>query len=80
MPKRRFPSGRSQSQVALEPEVAIAAITIFSALSDGDGINEDECGTLYEMLSGIGLALYEVMREIKQTIVFALDLDLDDFK
>ncbi len=55
MPKRRLPSGGTQSQVILEPEVAIAAIAIFSAYADGDGINEDEGYALDEMLSGIGL-------------------------
>jgi hypothetical protein len=55
MPKRRLPSGGTQSQVALEPEVAIAAIAIFSAYADGDDVNEDESYALDEMLSGIGL-------------------------
>ncbi len=59
MPKRRFPSGRTQSQVALEPEVAIAAIAIFSAFADGDSINDEEGHALYDLLSGIGLSLYE---------------------
>ncbi len=55
MPKRRLSSGKTQSQVALEPEVAIAVIAICSAYADGDGVSEDEGYALDEMLSGIGL-------------------------
>ncbi len=55
MPKRRLPTRGTQSQVALEPEVAIAAIAIFAAYADGEDVNEDEGYALDEMLSGISL-------------------------
>lgn len=58
MPKRRLPTKGTQSQVALEPEVAIAAIAIFAAYADEE-VNEDEGYALDEMLSGLGIGLYE---------------------
>lgn len=59
MPKRRLPTKGSQNQVALEPEIAIAAIAIFAAYADGEDVNEDEGYALDEMLSGLGIGLYE---------------------
>lgn len=53
MPKR-LPRGRSASSVALEPEVAIAVIGLFSAAADGDGITSAEEYALSEMLGCIG--------------------------
>ncbi|MGH1393308.1 MAG: tellurite resistance TerB family protein [Trichormus sp.] len=53
MPKR-LPKGRSASSVALEPEVAIAIIGLFSAAADGEGITSDEEYALSEMLGCIG--------------------------
>ena len=61
MPKRRLPTRGTQSQVVLEPEVAIAAIAIFAAHADGEEINEDEGYALDEMLSGI--SMYEEFSE-----------------
>ncbi|MBD2495432.1 hypothetical protein [Nostoc sp. FACHB-280] len=50
---RRLPKGRSASSVALEPEVAIALIGLFSAASDGEGISNAEEYALSEMLGEI---------------------------
>jgi len=52
MPKR-LPRGRSASSVALEPEVAIAIIGLFSAAADGEGITSTEGYALSEMLESI---------------------------
>ncbi|MCC5639747.1 tellurite resistance TerB family protein [Nostoc sp. CHAB 5844] len=51
---RRLPRGRSASSVALEPEVAIAIIGLFSAAADGEGITSTEQYALSEMLGEIG--------------------------
>ncbi|OCQ90511.1 hypothetical protein BCD64_27975 [Nostoc sp. MBR 210] len=50
---RRLPRGRSASSVALEPEVAIALIGLFSAASDGEGVSNAEEYALSEMLGEI---------------------------
>jgi tellurite resistance protein len=50
MPKPSF-AGRSANQVALETDVAVAIIGIFSAFADEDGLNEEEVYALSEMLS-----------------------------
>ncbi|AFY33999.1 tellurite resistance TerB family protein [Calothrix sp. PCC 7507] len=52
MPKRQFRSSSSRNSVALEPEVAIAVIGIFSAAGDGE-ITRAEEYALSEMLGGI---------------------------
>jgi predicted secreted protein len=52
MPKR-LPRGRSAT-VALEPEVAIAIIGLFSAAADDEGITSTEQYALSEMLGSIG--------------------------
>jgi hypothetical protein len=49
---KRLPRGRSASSVALEPEVAIAIIGLFSAASD-EGITSTEEYALSEMLESI---------------------------
>lgn len=51
---RRLPRGRSANSVALEPEVAIAIIGLFSAAADGEGITSTEEYALSEMLGEIG--------------------------
>ncbi|MBD2448025.1 tellurite resistance TerB family protein [Nostoc sp. FACHB-152] len=51
MPKR-LPRGRSASSVALEPEVAIAIIGLFSAAAD-EGITSTEEYALSEMLESV---------------------------
>lgn len=53
MPKRKLPRGGAQ--VALTPEIAIAAIGLFSAFADGEAIDDMETYALGEMLSGIDL-------------------------
>ncbi|MEH1930186.1 tellurite resistance TerB family protein [Nostoc sp.] len=53
MSKRKLPKGRSASSVALEPEVAIAVIGLFSAAADGDGITIEEQYGLSEMLGAV---------------------------
>jgi tellurite resistance protein len=53
MPKRKLPRGGSQ--VALTPEIAIAAIGLFSAFTDGESLNDTESYALGEMLSSIDL-------------------------
>ncbi|BAY16230.1 hypothetical protein NIES2109_25040 [Nostoc sp. HK-01] len=50
---RRLPKGRSASSVALEPEVAIALIGLFSGAADGEGISYSEEYALSEMLGEI---------------------------
>ncbi|UBF23940.1 tellurite resistance TerB family protein [Kovacikia minuta CCNUW1] len=54
MPKRLLPRGGS-TQVALSPEVAIAAIGLFSAFADGEFDDDAESYALGEMLSSIDL-------------------------
>jgi hypothetical protein len=51
---KRLPRGGSASSVALEPEVAIAIIGLFSAAADGEGISSTEEYALSEMLGEIG--------------------------
>jgi hypothetical protein len=46
---------RSNSSVALEPEVAIAIIGLFSAAADDEGISSTEEYVLSEFLSQVGL-------------------------
>ncbi|RCJ29252.1 hypothetical protein A6770_22640 [Nostoc minutum NIES-26] len=46
---------RSSSSVALEPEVAIAIIGLFSAAADDEGISSTEEYALSEFLSQVGL-------------------------
>jgi len=53
MSKRKLLKNRSTSSVALEPEVAIAVIGLFSASADGEGITIEEEYALSEMLGGI---------------------------
>jgi hypothetical protein len=53
MSKRKLPKGRSTSSVALEPEVAIAVIGLFSAAIDGEGITIEEEYALSEMLGAV---------------------------
>ncbi|MFN6514868.1 MAG: tellurite resistance TerB family protein [Nostoc sp. CreGUA01] len=55
MPQRSLPKGRSASSVALEPEVAIAILGLFSAAADGEGISSTEEYALSEFLSQVGL-------------------------
>ncbi|MCC5608545.1 tellurite resistance TerB family protein [Nostoc sp. CHAB 5834] len=55
MSKRRLPKGRSVSSVALEPEVAIAILGLFSAAADGEGISSVEEYALSEFLSRVNL-------------------------
>ena len=54
MPKRKLPRGGS-TQVALSPELAIAAIGIFSTFADGESYSDSETYALGEMLSAIDL-------------------------
>jgi tellurite resistance protein len=54
MPKRKLPRGGG-TQVALSPELAIAAIGLFSAFADGESVDEVESYALGEMLSSIDL-------------------------
>ncbi|MDF5707430.1 MAG: tellurite resistance TerB family protein [Nostoc sp. S4] len=55
MSQRRLPKGSSASSVALEPEVAIAIIGLFSAAADGEGISSVEEYALSEFLSQVDL-------------------------
>ncbi|RCJ27367.1 hypothetical protein A6S26_13150 [Nostoc sp. ATCC 43529] len=55
MPQRRLPKGGSASSVALEPEVAIAILGLFSAAADGEGISSTEEYALSEFLGQVGL-------------------------
>ncbi|MGA7935170.1 MAG: tellurite resistance TerB family protein [Kovacikia sp.] len=54
MPKRKIPRGGG-TQVALSPELAIAAIGLFSAFADGESVADSETYVLGEMLSSIDL-------------------------
>ncbi|OKH49781.1 hypothetical protein NIES2101_20320 [Calothrix sp. HK-06] len=51
MPKPSFSGSRSANQVALETDVAIAIIGIFSAFADEEGLSAEEGEALCEMLS-----------------------------
>jgi hypothetical protein len=53
MSKRKLPKGRSTSSVALEPEVAIAVIGLFSAAADDEGITIEEQYALSELLGAV---------------------------
>lgn len=53
MPRRKLPRGGTQ--VALSPELAIAAIGLFSAFADGDSYDDSETYALAEMLVDIDL-------------------------
>ncbi|BAY09785.1 tellurite resistance TerB family protein [Calothrix sp. NIES-2098] len=53
MLQRKLPNRGSGSSVALEPEVAIAVIGLFSAASDDEGVSKTEEFALSEMLAGI---------------------------
>jgi tellurite resistance protein len=53
MAKRNFPRSGSNTQVTLEPQVAIAIIGIFSSCADGDGFGHEEDYALGEMLSSV---------------------------
>ncbi|WP_341527689.1 tellurite resistance TerB family protein [Nostoc sp. UHCC 0302] len=53
MSKRKLPRGRSTSSVALEPEVAIAVIGLFSAAADDEGITIEEQYALSELLGAV---------------------------
>ena len=55
MSKRKLPKGRSVSSVALEPEVAIAILGLFSAAADDEGISSTEEYALSEFLGQIDL-------------------------
>ncbi|MEH1836327.1 MAG: tellurite resistance TerB family protein [Nostoc sp.] len=55
MSKRNLPKDRSTNSVALEPEVAIAILGLFSAGADGEGISSTEEYALSEFLSQIDL-------------------------
>ncbi|MFN6530069.1 tellurite resistance TerB family protein [Nostoc sp. ChiSLP03a] len=55
MSKRKLPKGCSVSSVALEPEVAIAILGLFSAAADGEGISSKEEYALSEFLSRVDL-------------------------
>jgi hypothetical protein len=52
---RKLPSKTSTSSVALEPEVAIAILGLFSAAADGEGFSSTEEYALSEFLGQIGL-------------------------
>jgi tellurite resistance protein len=54
MPKRKLPR-RGGTQVALSPELAVAAIGVFSAYADGEIAGDAEAYALAEMLTGIEL-------------------------
>jgi tellurite resistance protein len=54
MPNRKLPRGGG-TQVALSPELALAAIGIFSTLVDEESYNADETYALNEMLTSTGL-------------------------
>ncbi|AFY99317.1 tellurite resistance TerB family protein [Calothrix sp. PCC 6303] len=53
MAKRSFPNSRRNTQVTLEPEVAIAVVGIFSSLADGDELGHEEDYALGEMLCSV---------------------------
>jgi hypothetical protein len=53
MAKRNFPSSRRNTQVTLEPDVAIAVIGISSAFADGEELGHKEDYALGEMLCSI---------------------------
>jgi tellurite resistance protein len=53
MAKRKFPSLSSNTQVTLEPEVAIAIIGIASSMADGEGLGHEEDYALGEMLCSV---------------------------
>jgi tellurite resistance protein len=53
MAKRNFPRSGSNTQVTLEPQVAIAVIGIFSSLADGDELGHEEDYALGEMLCSV---------------------------
>ena len=55
MSKRKLPKGGSVSSVALEPEVAIAILGLFSAGADGEDISSTEEYALSEFLGQIDL-------------------------
>ncbi|MBD2360450.1 tellurite resistance TerB family protein [Anabaena minutissima FACHB-250] len=55
MSRRNLPKGRTASSVALEPEVAIAIIGLFSAAADGEGISSVEEYALSEFLGNVSL-------------------------
>ncbi|PSB28056.1 TerB family tellurite resistance protein [Stenomitos frigidus] len=54
MSKRKLPRGGG-TQVALSPELAIAAIGLFSVYADGEATGDMEAEALGEMLSAIDL-------------------------
>lgn len=54
MPKRKLPRGGS-TQVAVSPDLAIAAIGLFSTFADGEASDDAETYALGEMLSSIDL-------------------------
>ncbi len=54
MSKRKLPRSGG-TQVALSPELAIAAIGLFSVFADGESTDEAETESLGEMLSAIDL-------------------------
>lgn len=54
MSKRRLPSLSSNS-LALEPEVAITLLVLFSAAADGEGISVTEENAVNEFLSEVSL-------------------------
>jgi tellurite resistance protein len=56
MPKRKLPRGGG-TQVALGPELAIAAIGLFSTFADGESAADVETAALGEML--VSIDLYE---------------------
>jgi hypothetical protein len=53
MPKRKFRTNNSATQVAIEKEVAVAVIGIYSAFADGEDLGNAEEYALNEMLSSI---------------------------
>lgn len=54
MPKRKLPRG-GNTQVALSPDLAIAAIGLFSTFVDGEASDDAETYALGEMLTSIDL-------------------------
>ncbi len=53
MAKRNFPGSRRNTQVTLQPDVAIAVIGISSAFADGEELGHEEDYALGEILSSI---------------------------
>lgn len=53
MAKRSFPRSGSNTQVTLEPQLAIAVIGIFSSSADGEGFAHEEDYALGEMLCSV---------------------------